>query len=101
VYALEEEMPTDLTPRRTRMKPVPKPILPLLALILLGGAASAEDRPAALFIEHATRKPGPVQAGTAEVGVGGEHVFEQRLAVLNLLAELPLGICSPFSKFLF
>jgi dipeptidyl aminopeptidase/acylaminoacyl peptidase len=36
-----------------------------------------------LFIENAARKPGPVQAGDAEVGVVGEKVFTQRLAVLD------------------
>src|SRR6516164_412636 len=39
---------------------------------------------ALLFIENATRTPGPVQAGTAEVGVVDEKVQEQRLVVVNL-----------------
>jgi dipeptidyl aminopeptidase/acylaminoacyl peptidase len=39
---------------------------------------------ALLFIENATRTPGPVQAGSAEVGVIEEKVEEQRLTVVNL-----------------
>jgi dipeptidyl aminopeptidase/acylaminoacyl peptidase/alpha-L-arabinofuranosidase len=39
---------------------------------------------ALLFIENATRTPGPVQAGSAEVGVIEEKVEEQRLALVNL-----------------
>jgi dipeptidyl aminopeptidase/acylaminoacyl peptidase len=37
-----------------------------------------------LFIEDATRKPGPVQAGSAEVGVVEEKIEEQRLAIVHL-----------------
>jgi dipeptidyl aminopeptidase/acylaminoacyl peptidase/alpha-L-arabinofuranosidase len=39
---------------------------------------------ALLFIENATRTPGPVEAGSAEVGVVEEKVEEQRLALVNL-----------------
>jgi Tol biopolymer transport system component len=39
---------------------------------------------ALLFIENATRTPGPVQAGSGEVGVIEEYVEEQRLTVVNL-----------------
>ncbi len=37
-----------------------------------------------LFIENATRKPGPVEAGSAEVGVIEEKVEEQRLTIVNV-----------------
>jgi dipeptidyl aminopeptidase/acylaminoacyl peptidase len=39
---------------------------------------------ALLFIENASRTPGPVQAGSAEVGVIEEKTEEQRLTVVNL-----------------
>ncbi len=42
------------------------------------------DQIALLFIENATRVPGPVQAGSAEVGVVEEKIEYQRLAVVNL-----------------
>jgi dipeptidyl aminopeptidase/acylaminoacyl peptidase len=36
-----------------------------------------------LFTENATRTPGPIHAGAAEVGVIEEQVYEQRLALLD------------------
>src|SRR5579884_556859 len=42
------------------------------------------DQIALLFIENATRTPGPVQAGSAEVGVIEEKIEEQRLAIVHL-----------------
>lgn len=39
---------------------------------------------ALLFVENAPRKPGPLHAEVAEVGVVEERIFEQRLAVLNV-----------------
>jgi dipeptidyl aminopeptidase/acylaminoacyl peptidase/alpha-L-arabinofuranosidase len=39
---------------------------------------------ALLFIENATRTPGPVEAGSAEVGVIEEKVEEQRLTIVNV-----------------
>lgn len=42
------------------------------------------DEIAFLFIENATQTPGPLQAGSAEVGVVGEKVETQRLAVVDL-----------------
>lgn len=41
------------------------------------------DQIALLFIENATRKPGPIQAGSAEVGVIEENVEEQRLVIVS------------------
>jgi dipeptidyl aminopeptidase/acylaminoacyl peptidase len=39
---------------------------------------------AILFIENATRMPGPVQAGSAEIGVVEDKIEYQRLFVVNL-----------------
>jgi dipeptidyl aminopeptidase/acylaminoacyl peptidase len=39
---------------------------------------------ALLFLENATRQPGPIQAGNAEVGVIEEKIEEQRLAIVAL-----------------
>jgi dipeptidyl aminopeptidase/acylaminoacyl peptidase len=56
---------------------------------LTGHLASPQWSPrgeqiALLFIENATRTPGPVQAGPVEVGVVDEKVPEQRLVVVHL-----------------
>jgi dipeptidyl aminopeptidase/acylaminoacyl peptidase len=39
---------------------------------------------ALLFLDNAERKPGPLEAGSAEVGLIEEHIDEQRLVVLDL-----------------
>ena len=44
----------------------------------------AGEEIALLFVENATRTPGPVEAGSAEVGVIEEKVEEQRLTIVNL-----------------
>jgi dipeptidyl aminopeptidase/acylaminoacyl peptidase len=63
----------------------PAPKLTNLTGHLAGPRWSPDGKELAfLFIENSPRTPGPIHAGTAEVGVVEEKVYEQRLALLDL-----------------